>query len=202
MIDRRNTTLPAGHYDNGVNIEKLRSDRLSKTQAAMKKLGIGSLLLTDIVHIRYTTGISVMPLWTSTNFAHYALIPAEGKPYLFEYPESVPVLSHLDHVHLRSMSYWQYRFSGGDPKSKSKKWAQEIKEILANLNLHQEPMGIDNLDFYGHQALRDENLKLRDADEALQAARVIKTDDEIKLMLLSASVCEAALYKLEHSIEP
>jgi len=114
-IDRRNSVNHSGFYDHAINLDQLRSDRLKKTQDSMKKHGVDALILTDIMHIRYTTGVSVMPLWTAVNFAHYAVVPSEGKPHLFEYPESIPVLSHMKQVHFHPTTYWQYRFSGGKP---------------------------------------------------------------------------------------
>jgi len=63
-------------------------------------------------------------------------------------------------------------------------------------------LGVDTLDFYGFRALEGEGLALADADEAIQAAREIKTSDEIELLKQSAAVCEAALFDLEKSIRP
>src|SRR6266851_8182867 len=63
-----------------LDFNRLRHERLAKAQAEMRARDIGALVLTDIMNIRYTTGISVMPLWTATNLAHYTLVPAQGDP--------------------------------------------------------------------------------------------------------------------------
>ncbi len=202
QIDRRNSVNHSGFYDHSVNLDTLRSDRLQKTQDSMKKHGVDALILTDIMHIRYTTGVSVMPLWTAVNFAHYAVIPCEGKPHLFEYPESIPVLSHMKQVNFQPTTYWQYRFSGGKPQEMSKLWMSEIQDTLKSNGISSGKIGIDSCDFYGFQALQNSKFTLCDADEVIQDARIIKTDDEIKLMLQSATVCESALFHLEENIKP
>ena len=61
-----------------VDFARLRRDRLAKVQAQMRARDLGALVLTDIMNIRYTTGISIMPLWTATNLAHYTLLPVEA----------------------------------------------------------------------------------------------------------------------------
>ena len=66
-----------------MDLERLRGDRLRKVQAEMLARDVGTLLLTDPINIRYVTGISVMPLWSATNLAHYVLVPAEvGRTWL------------------------------------------------------------------------------------------------------------------------
>jgi Xaa-Pro aminopeptidase len=62
--------------------------------------------------------------------------------------------------------------------------------------------GIDCLDYFGFTALQKQGLTLADADEAIEAARIIKTPDEIELMKQSCAVAEAALYDLEQAIRP
>ena len=68
-----------------VDLARLKRDRLAKVQRAMAVHDIGALVLTDIVNIRYCTGVAVMPLWTAVNIAHYVVVPATGDPVIFEY---------------------------------------------------------------------------------------------------------------------
>ena len=68
-----------------IDLARLRRDRLAKVQRAMAAHGLGALVLTDIVNIRYCTGVAVMPLWTAVNIAHYIVVPVTGDPVIFEY---------------------------------------------------------------------------------------------------------------------
>jgi Xaa-Pro aminopeptidase len=129
----------------GIDFNRLRRERLRKLQREMGTRDIGALLLTNPVSIRYATGVSIMPLWTAVNLAHYGLIPAEGDPVIFEYAlarfrvEAVWPGS-------RPAYYWQPRFADQLAGERSDRWAAEIKEILAGWGLAQEQLGVDVLD--------------------------------------------------------
>src|ERR671912_1852333 len=83
--DRRTLGQTNTLLERGVDLERLRGDRLRKVQTEMRVRETGALLLTDPINIRYVTGVSVMPLWSATNLAHYVLVPAEGSPVVFEF---------------------------------------------------------------------------------------------------------------------
>jgi Xaa-Pro aminopeptidase len=193
---------PAGSVlDPGIDFNRLRRERLAKLQQEMAAHGVGTLLLTNPVDIRYATGVSIMPLWTAVNLAHYALIPLEGDPVIFEYALAQ---FRVDPVWpgSRPAYFWQARFADQFAAERSGHWAAQIKDVLNGWRLDRRPLGVDILDFNGFTALAQQGLQLADADEPLQAARIIKTLDEIELLKQSAAVCEAALYELETAIRP
>jgi Xaa-Pro aminopeptidase len=184
-----------------LDFNRLRHERLAKVQQAMVARDIGALVLTNIMNIRYATGISIMPLWTATNLAHYTLVPAQGDPVIFEYTLAK---FRVDQVWPgpRPARVWQARFADQMADQLSDAWAAEIKDTLQELGLAGGRVGVDGLDYYGFTALQKQGLNLCDAGESLQAARIIKTMDEIELMRQSAAVAEVALYDLEHAIRP
>src|SRR3712207_8414663 len=65
--DRRTLGQTNTLLERGVDLERLREDRLRKVQTEMRARDVGALLLTDPINIRYVTGVSVMPLWSATN---------------------------------------------------------------------------------------------------------------------------------------
>jgi Xaa-Pro aminopeptidase len=184
-----------------VDMGRLRRERLAKAQREMADRDIGALVLTDIMNIRYTTGISVMPLWTATNLAHYTLVPVEGDPIVWEYGLAQfrvePFWSGS-----RPARFWQARFADQFAGERSDEWAAEIADVLRQWGVADARIGIDCLDYFGFTALQKQGLTLTDADEAIEAARMIKTPDEIELMKQSCAVAEAALYDLEQAIRP
>jgi Xaa-Pro aminopeptidase len=184
-----------------VDFNRLRSDRLKKVQAEMAARDIGAMLLTDPINIRYCTGVSVMPLWTATNLARYALVPADGMPIIFEFAEA---LFRADQFwpESRPAYYWQARFTDQVAAERSDDWAAQIKDLVSGWGVASAKLAVDVLDFHGYAALSRTGLTLADADDPLMAARVIKLPDEIELLKQSAAVCEAALYDLEQAIRP
>jgi Xaa-Pro aminopeptidase len=184
-----------------VDFARLRRARLEKVQREMAGRDIGALVLTDIMNIRYCTGVSVMPLWTAVNLAHYTLVPVEGDPVIFEYPLSQFVVKHF-WPDVRPAHYWQARFADALAPDYSRQWAAEIADVLRGRGLGGAQLGVDCLDYYGFAALQAQGLRLTDADAAIEAARIIKLPDEIELMRQSAAVAEAALSDLEKAIRP
>lgn len=199
--DRRTLGQTATLLERGVDFERLRRERLYKVQAEMRSRDIGALLLTDTINIRYVTGVSVMPLSTATNLGHYVLIPAEGSPVVFEMAQA-KFRAEEFFADVRNAYHWQARFAEQMAPERSGQWAAEIALELAKWGISGSELGVDRLDYHGFSALQEQGLSLADADEPLEAARVIKTLDEIELIRQSAAVCEAALYDLEAAIRP
>lgn len=184
-----------------VNKNRLRRDRLAKLQTAMRAQNLGALLLTNPVHIRYATGVSCMSLWTSVNLARYALVPVEGDPIIYEYGKAL-FLAKPIWEHSRAAIAWQSRFSGERVQEVAKQWAQDILAQLREWGVAKETLAVDPLDHYGHAALAAAGLQLTCADEPMEAARLVKSADEILLLKQSCGVAEAALSELERAIRP
>jgi Xaa-Pro aminopeptidase len=187
--------------ERGVDFEGLRRERPHKVQTEMQSRDIGALLLTDTMNIRYATGVSVMPLWTATNLAHYVLVPAEGSPVIFEMAQA-KFRAEEFFPDVRNAHYWQARFAETMAAERSAEWASEVKAVLEEWGVGDAKLGMDCLDYHGFSALRSQGIQLADADEPMEAARIIKTADEIELLKQSAAVCEAALYDLAEAIRP
>src|SRR5688500_15536137 len=66
----------------GVDMDRLSKDRLSRLQTAMKRQGLGALLLTDFLNLRYATNTVMMLGLRATGIQRFALIPVEGEPLI------------------------------------------------------------------------------------------------------------------------
>ncbi len=184
-----------------VELARLRRDRLAKVQRAMAAHGLGALVLTDIVNIRYCTGVAVMPLWTAVNIAHYVVVPVTGDPVIFEYG-GAEFRQRAFWPDVRPSMFWQARVTDADSPGKAAVWARQIQGVLQEKGLARERIGIDVLDYNGFAALQALGLQLADADRAMSAARIIKLPDEVELMRRSCAVVEAALAEMEQAICP
>jgi Creatinase/Prolidase N-terminal domain len=127
--DRRTLGQTNTLLERGVDLERLREDRLRKVQTEMRARDVGALLLTDPINIRYVTGVSVMPLWSATNLAHYVLVPAEGSPVVFEFARA-KFRAQEFFSDVRNAHYWQARFAEGMAAERSGEWSAEIKDAL------------------------------------------------------------------------
>lgn len=184
-----------------VDLARLRRDRLVKVQRAMAAHGLGAIVLTDIVNIRYCTGVAVMPLWTAVNIAHYVVVPVTGDPVIFEYG-GAEFRQRAFWPDVRPSMFWQARVTDADSPGKAALWARQIRDVLEERGLAGERIGIDVLDFNGFSALQALGLELADADRAMSAARIIKLPDEVELMRRSCTVVDDALREMERAIRP
>jgi len=184
-----------------VDLARLRRDRLGKVQREMAAWDLGALVLTDIVNIRYCTGVAVMPLWTAVNLAHYVVVPVEGDPVIFEYG-GAEFRQRAFWPDVRPSKFWQARVTDADSAGKAASWARQIKDVLYERHLAGSRIGIDVLDYHGFTALQATGLQLADADRTMSAARIIKLPDEIELMRQSCAIAETALRDMEEAIRP
>ena len=68
----------------GVDVDRLRTDRLNRLQGIMRDRGLGALLLTDPLNIRYATNTVLWLNLRATGVQRFALVPAEGAPLVYE----------------------------------------------------------------------------------------------------------------------
>lgn len=182
-------------------LARLRTERLAKVQGAMAKRDIGVMVLTNPVNVRYTTGVSVMPIWTSINLARLAIVPVHGEPILHEYGKALFRAQEI-WPKSRPIRSWQYRFAHSHAAEYARKFCDELKGLMAEWGVEKSRVAMDMMDFYGAQALLASGIAVTDSDEPLEEAQLVKTPDEIVLLRESGDVAAAALGALEQSIRP
>src|SRR5688500_16631445 len=148
MLVKTAITVPE---ETAIDFEKLRAGRLARLQEMMKRDGIPVCLFFNPANIRYATGTDVMGVWTAGTFARYCVVPAAGRPILFEYKGSIHVSQKIVED-VRPAYSWQ--FGGHQSWPKVQEWAGEVRSVLAELGLEGEPLGVDRLDTPGFLALQ------------------------------------------------
>jgi hypothetical protein len=66
----------------GVDMDRLTAERLARLQEAMQLQGLGAIMLTDPLNIRYATNSVFMLNLRATAIQRFALVPAEGTPLI------------------------------------------------------------------------------------------------------------------------
>jgi Xaa-Pro aminopeptidase len=182
-----------------VNFDKLRAGRLARLQQVMKEHGLASALFFNPANIRYATGVDVMGVWTAGTFARYCVVPAEGDPVMFEYPNSIHVSEKIVKDVRRAIS-WQ--FGGNASYDVVQRWAQEIGGLLKDLGLEGEPIGIDKLDTPGFQALHEAGIPFTSSGAVTVDAREVKTEEEVALHKINGAIGDSMLHKFREAVEP
>ena len=68
-------------WEEGINFERLRRERLQKSKEAMKHQGLSALVAFALENNRYITGMRGLP--ARGNMMQYTVVPAEGDPVHF-----------------------------------------------------------------------------------------------------------------------
>jgi Xaa-Pro aminopeptidase len=182
----------------GVDLGRLRAGRLERLQASMRESAVAACLLFNEPNVRYATGASAMPVWSSTTFVRCALVPAKGRPILFEHPSSVH-RSRLVADDVRPMHSWEF-YDGAEAEAAV--WAGEVVDALRELGVDGQPLFVDRLGTLGFLALQREGVVIVDSSRVTQRAREVKTPEEIRLLELNGGVVVDMLTALEGSIAP
>jgi Xaa-Pro aminopeptidase len=158
----------------GVDMERLTRERLNRLQAAMKLEGLGALLLTDFLNLRYATNTVMMLGLRATGIQRFALVPVEGAPIICQRE-----LSRKGHY--PTLRFDAYMFAMRPPIATAD-FVNQAVTGLKQLGAAGERVGVDVLNLAAVDGLKDAGIELVDGWPAMQRARVVKTIDEIQLI--------------------
>jgi len=182
----------------GIDVERLRTERLARLQGSMRAHGLEACLLFSEPNTRYATGAACMPIWSMSTFTRCAVVPAEGDPILFEHSNSVH-RSRLRAVDVRPMHAWEFY---DDADRQAEAFAGEAVAALRELGVTADLVGVDRIGTPGFVALRDAGLTLVDSSPVTQEAREIKTSQEILAMRRTGADVVTALGMLRAGLRP
>src|SRR5579859_5426746 len=191
-------------WENRIDFDRLRRERLQKAKDLLKKSSMGSLLCFDMNNVRYLTSTHI-GTWAQDKANRFTLLPQNDEPILWDFgsaakhhalncpwlgPErSRPGISMLRGAMTPEMG-------------RAEDVAKKIRLELEMRGLHKEPVGIDIIELPVLFALQREGITVIDGQQLMSEARVIKTQDEITLLNTSASMVDAAYHELYVAMKP
>src|SRR6185436_19594530 len=125
----------------GVDMERLTKDRLNRLQGAMKREGLGALLLTDFLNLRYATKTVMMLCQRELS---------RKSPY-------------------RSLRFDAYMFAMRPPVA-TEDFVNQAVLGLKQLGVAGERIGVDFLNLNAVEGLRDAEINLVDGWPAINSA--------------------------------
>jgi Xaa-Pro aminopeptidase len=202
-IASRGATM-AVDWEQRIDFDRLRSDRMARAQAALRETDLGALLLFDPNNIRYVTSTHIGE-WSRDKNARFCLLPREGAPVLWDFG------SAARHHQLYAPWIPPENFRGGvspmrgampDHTGVPDKLASNILEELRERGLEGEQVGIDMTDMVALAALNRAGIATTDGSQAMLAARTIKTDEEIALLDHAAAIVDATYELIYEKLRP
>jgi Xaa-Pro aminopeptidase len=190
-------------WENRIDFDRLRRERLARTRAEMEKTDLGSLLCFDMNNVRYITATHI-GTWAQDKANRFTLLPRGHDPILWDFGSAArhhqlncPWLGERSRPGISML-----RGAMSPEMGRAEDVARKIRIELEQRGLHKAPVGIDIIEPPVLFALQKEGLTIVDGQTTMSEARVIKTQDEISLLNHSAAMVDAAYDELYRAMRP
>jgi len=184
-------------WEERINFDRLRRERLKKAQAALDDSGANALFIFRLEDIRYLTGFRCHSGPVALLGLAAAVLPKGGDP----------ILCTLDQLHSQERMPWMkkedilprpfIRTAGG-----TKKWAEEIKAKLGNLVEGKIGVDIYTPPLAGWLKEAFPKAEFVDGKAILREAQMIMTQDELECQRAVTMITEAGFQELLYNLRP
>ncbi|MEM5384860.1 Xaa-Pro peptidase family protein [Paraburkholderia phymatum] len=186
-----------------IDLPSVRTYRLGRVRAEMRKRDIAALIISDPVNIRYATGARNMQIFCARNTPSRYLIVTESRTLLFEFTGCEHLADGLETIdEVRPSSTASFVAAGPAIVAREKAWAADMVTTLTELVGPKPTVGIERMNAGAAIALAAHGVRLVDAQEPIEMARAIKSAEELKCIIASLRATEAAVGKLRDAIQP
>jgi Xaa-Pro aminopeptidase len=195
--------LMAVDWEERVNIERLRQDRLNRIKAALKKSELGALLCFDMNNVRYITATHI-GTWAMDKLVRFSLLPQDDEPIMWDFGSAArhhqiycPWLGERSRAGISTL-----RGATNPGSGLAEDVAKKIKLELEKRRLQNEPVGVDVIEMPVLFALQAQGIKVVDGQQLMHEVRKIKTPDEITLLNTATMMVDAAYDELYRFMKP
>ena len=191
-------------FEERVDFRRLHAYRLGRMRQALARSGLGALLLFDQYNIRYVSS-TVIGEWARDKLTRWCLLTGNGEPWVWDFGSAAR--------HHRLYAPWipeRQSLAGmvglrGAVSPKAglfKQAAQEIKDILKAEGVAGMPLGIDVVEPPFFFALQDLGVEVRDGQQVMLEARMIKSQDELALLNMAAAMVDGVYQDIYEALKP
>ena len=190
-------------WEQRVNFDRLRRQRLERAKKLLAESSMGALLCFDMNNVRYITATHIGS-WAQDKNSRFTLLPQNDEPLLWDFGSAAKHHRlHCDWLGERSQAGIPLLRGAMSPEmGRAENVAKKIRVELEKRGLHKEPLGVDIIEPPILFALQREGITVVDGQQIMSDARVIKTQDEITLLNMSAMMVDAAYHDLYCAMKP
>jgi Xaa-Pro aminopeptidase len=176
-------------YEARIDFNRLRSERVRRTQEAMRKSGTDVLLLWKDENIRYLTSLRAIMIQYRSTTTYGVLLFVEGEPTLLasggefsRAKEAMPWIKDMVAIPILD-----------EPGLVQTIVQKEIIQRIADKGLTRGRIGVDGMTFSQMRAYQTglSKAELVDGDTLMQKVRLIKTEDEVQLLHEACAIGDA-----------
>jgi Xaa-Pro aminopeptidase len=191
-------------FEERVDFMRLRNYRLSRARAALEASDLGAMLLFDINNIRYVTA-TMIGEWARDKVARYALLTRGGEPIVWDFGSAArhhqlfapwirPENSRAGMLGLRG--------AVAPDAGLIARAVAEIQSELAAAGVAGMPLGVDIAETPMFLELVRTGIDVRDAQQVMLDARLIKSADEIALLSTAAAMVDGVYQDIAEALKP
>jgi Xaa-Pro aminopeptidase len=195
--------LNAVDWEQRVDIERLRTERLARIKQLLAESEMGAVLCFDMNNIRYITATHI-GTWAMDKLARFCLLAQNDDPVLWDFGSAArhheiycPWLEGRSPAGISTM-----RGAMSPESGRAEDVAEKIRLSLDARGLLGEPVGVDVVEPAVMFALQRAGIEVVDGQQLMQAARVIKSQDEIVLLESACMMVDAAYDELYRQMRP
>src|SRR5690606_5113524 len=191
-------------FEERIDFRRLHRYRLARTRQALKNSDCGAILTFDANNIRYMTSTWIGE-WSRDKMARFALLAGDASPHLWDFGSAA--------AHHRIYAPWlepkhchagMLGLRGAVPPQAGlmENAAKEIKAILVENGVADQPLAVDLAEPPMIWALQELGIEVRDGQQIMLDAREIKNMDEIMLLNTAASMVDAVYQMIYEKLKP
>ena len=191
-------------FEERVDFRRLHDYRIARTRSALAKSGLGALLLFDQYNIRYVSG-TVIGEWARDKLTRWCLITGNGQPWVWDFGSAARHHRlYTPHLPANQCLAGMVGMRGAvSPRAGLfEQAAREIKDILAREGVASMPLGIDVVEPPFLFALQKLGVEVRDGQQVMLEARVIKNVDELALLNMAAAMGDGVYQDIFEALKP
>src|SRR5215472_8693244 len=203
MMAMKTYGLMGVDWEERVNFERLRTERLARIKKLLKESELGALLCFDMTNVRYITATHI-GTWAMDKLARFTLLAQDAEPIMWDFGSAArhhqlycPWLGERSRAGISTL-----RGAMSPEAGRAEDVARKIRVELEQRGLLNEPVGVDAIELPVLFALQAEGIKVVDGQQLMQRARVIKTRDEITLLNTACMMVDAAYDELYRFMKP
>ena len=191
-------------YEERVDFGRLRGYRMARARQALNASECGAFLLFDFYNIRYTTQTWIGGA-LGDKMIRYALLFRDRDPILWDFGSAVR--HHKLYSTWLPDENWRPGFLGfrgavAPEAGLMREAVTEIKSLLTEAGVAGAPLGIDIVEPPFLFELQRQGIAVRDAQQSMLDARVIKSPDEIMLLNQAAAMVDGVYQDIADALKP
>jgi Xaa-Pro dipeptidase len=191
-------------FEERVDFRRLHAYRLARVRQALKPSGLGAVLVFDQYNIRYISS-TVIGEWARDKFTRWSLLTGNGEPWVWDFGSAARHHKlYAPWIPAKQSLAGMVGMRGAvSPKAGLfKQAAQEIRDILKAEGVAGMPLGIDVVEPPFLFELQNLGIEVRDGQQVMLEARMIKSQDELMLLNMAAAMVDGVYQDIFEALKP